>query len=227
MERKVMRKRNNLWILVVFFLSMSALTAQNTGYMGKRVIVNMGAEFSPLFRTFYVLDDFKYFKFNCILSPNIEVIATRRATAGVVYHYFNTVYNPYWDESEDLTTHGFGVFYKFSIAGERRALIGTYLKAQLDGFFFKCPEGASTASDNLFAVKIELGKDFLLLNRLHLSSGVSFGLPFGGYKALSYDNDFIGGIAGYGLEPINEYARSRIFGAYWFGFTVGIGFLAF
>ena len=213
-----MQKRNNLLLFMVLVLSMNALTAQNTGYMGKRVVFNMGAEFSPVFRNFYVHEDFKYFQFNCILSPNIEVITTKRATAGVVYHYFNTVYEPFWDDdlSDNLTTHGFGVFYKFSIGGERRALIDTYLKTQFDGFFFKCPDGATTISDKLFAVKIEFGKDFLLLNRLHLSSGVSFGLPFGGYKAV-LDNG----------KTVNDFAKTRIFGAYWFGFTVNIGFLAF
>jgi len=206
-------------VVVVFVLSISCLHAQNTGFMGKRVIINMGAEFSPVFRNSYVHDQFKYFQFNCILSPNIEVITTKRATAGVVYHHFRTKYEPFWGESEDLTTHGFGVFYKFSIANGKRALVGPYLKAQFDGFFFNCPsynDEITEMSDRLFAVKVELGKNFLLFNRLHLSSGVSFGVPFGGYKVITD--------AG---KSVSDFAKTRILGAYWFGLTVNIGFLAF
>ena len=212
-----MQKRNSLIVFVVFVLSMSGLQAQNTGFMGKRVVLNMGAEFSPVFRNRIIHEEpFKYFQFNYILSPNIEVITTKRATAGVVYHYFRTQYEPFWEESEDLTTHGFGVFYKFSIADGRRALIGSYLKAQFDGFFFECPDEASTLSDKLFAVKVELGKDFLLFNRLHLSSGISLGMPFSGYRVIAD--------AG---RSASDFAKTRIFGAYWFGFTVNVGFLAF
>jgi len=211
-----MQKRNSLVMLVVFVLSISGLYAQNTGFMGKRVMVNMGAEFSPVFRNFYINDDFKYFHFNCILSPNIEVITTKRATAGVVYHHFSTEYNPFGDEAERLKTHGFGVFYKFLIGDGRRALVGPYIKAQFDGFFFECPDGVSTVSGNLFAVKVELGKDFLFFNRLHFSSGVAFGVPFGGYKTM-FDNG----------EIVSDYAKTRLVGAYWFGLTVGVGFLAF
>jgi len=222
MEEKVMqRKRNSLIVFVVFVLSISGLHAQNTGFMGKRVVLNMGAEFSPVFRNFYVHEDFKYFQFNYFLSPNIEVITTKRATVGLVYHYFNTVYEPFWvDVSEDLTTHGFGVFYKFSMTDGKRALVGPYFKAQFDGFFFNSSyrdrDGITEMSDRLFAVKLELGKDFLLFNRLHLSSGVSFGLPFSGYKTIHSNAD-----------DVSDYAKTRIFGAYWFGFTVNVGLLAF
>ena len=240
-----MQKRNSLIILVVFVLSISGLYAQNTGFMGKRVMVNMGAELSPAwFRADY--DKFKYLSFNVIYSPSIEVITHKSGTAGVVYHYLKTRYNTpliletediYWSwdiKEEQLKSHGFGIFYKQYFGGlDGRAPIGAYFKAQFDGFFFKCPSSSENRtlmmSDKLFAMKFEFGRDFLLFNRLHLSSGFSIGIPFGGYKVL-FGNDLdgiIGSINPVGEFPINEYARTRILSAYWIGFTVGVGFLAF
>jgi len=249
-----MERRNSLMVFIAILLLMPCLTAQNTGYMGKRIILNMGAEFSPAWRRPVCDMNFpnKYLSFNTILSPSIEIITHRTGTAGVVYHYLKTKYNVpfsyeklfyddyreefyyktiYEEKVNDLTSHGFGLFYKQYING--RAPMGPYLRLQFDGFFFKCPDsfegGYVEMKDQLFAMKLEFGNDFLLFNRLRLSTGFSFGLPFGGFKALRYDNPW-GDIFNWnasGYDDINEYARSRILGAYWLGFTVGIGFLTF
>jgi len=233
------------------------LIAQNTGYMGKRVIVNFGTEFSPAWKrpNFSNNPNFqcKWYSFNYILSPGIEIITHKTGTAGVVYHYLNTKYRtppknnplndgdtiwiglPYEEDIiEDLTAHGFGIFYKqYMRYADGRAPVGPYIRLQFDGFFFKCPASYQnrtiTMNDKLFAMKIEIGNDFLLFDRLRLSTGFSFGLPFGGFKGLGLDNEW-GDIFNWnatGYEQINEYARSRIFGAYWLGFTVNVGFLAF
>jgi len=106
--------------------------------------------------------------------------------------------------------------------------MGPYFRFQFDGFFYQhytSLEHTATASDQLFAMKLEFGNDFLLFNRLRLSTGLSFGLPFGGFKGLGYDTEFL--VMTISEQPINEHARSRIFGAYWLGFTVNIGFLGF
>jgi hypothetical protein len=246
--------RNTILFIVLLF-SMPCIIAQNTGYMGKRVIFNMGAEFSPAWKRPVCNVNFnnKYLRFNCILSPSIEIIVHKKGTAGLVYHYLGTKYNaPYtkddYDTSyfgndgmyiltnegeitEDLKSHGFGFFYKQYFNG--RAPMGPYLKFQFDGFFFKCPisydNRTITINDKLFAMKLEFGNDFLLFDRLRLSTGFSFGLPFGGFKALGHENEWgdIFNWNGNGYEQINEHARSRILGAYWLGFTVSIGFLAF
>ena len=249
--------RNTVLFIAVLLLSTPCLTAQNTGYMGKRVIFNMGAEFSPAWKRPVCNVNFqnnKYLRFNTILSPSIEIIAHKRGTAGVVYHYLKTKYNvPYtkddYDTSyfgndgmyiltnegefkADLIAHGFGVFYKqYMKYADGRSPIGPYIKLQFDGFFFKCPlsygDRTITVSDKLFAAKIEIGNDFLLFNRLRLSTGFSFGVPFGGFKGLYYENDLFDFRYNFDRESFNEYAKSRIFGAYWLGFTVNIGFLAF
>jgi len=243
-----------MFVFVVFALSMPCLTAQNTGYMGKRVIVNMGAELSPAWvRPAHEKFNFnnEYLAFNCILSPSIEIITSKRGTAGIVYHYLNTRYNApstskfiiteeEWEDFhnvvEKLKANGFGIFYKQYMGDNGRAPIGPYFRFQFDGFFFKCPdsyenEAIIQISDHLFAAKIEIGNDFLLFNRLRLSTGFSLGFPFSGYKGLGYDNEGfffeIFNWDGVGYEQPKEYAKSRILGAYWIGFTINIGFLAF
>jgi len=263
MEKKVMVKRNkfkthtvilnsiqNLFIFkrlrvkpamtfIVFALFTLGLTAQNTGYMGKRVIVNMGADFSPAWKrpvSEKLTFNSKYLSFNYILSPNIEVITHKSGTAGAVYHYLNTRYNVptgfvFYTDVRNLTSHGFGIFYKQYMGfANGRSPMGAYIKVQFDGFFYRYTHGyghdAISINDKLFAMKIEFGNDFLLFDRLRLSTGLSLGSTFGGYKALGYDNEILDwGL--YNDQQIYDYARSRIFGAYWLGFTVGIGFLAF
>ena len=247
-----MRKRNKLLIFLIFVLLMPCLTAQNTGYMGKRVIVNMGADFSPAWRRpINMTIQPKYLAFNTILSPSIEIITHKGGTAGLVYHFLSTKYNTPLKEDEsftiiwidsiydpdlpvltDLKSHGFGIFYKQYLQnGRGRSPIGPYFRMQFDGFFFQCPDSYEdrtiTMSDRLFAMKLEVGNDFLLFNRLRLSTGFSLGIPFGGYRGLALDNEFIGEFSNFYTKPLNEYARSRILGAYWLGFTVNIGFLAF
>jgi len=248
-----MRKRNNL-IIIVFILSVNTLTAQNTGYMGKRMIVNMGTELSPAWRrpVFDKPIQPNYLNFNYILSPNIEVIATKRGTAGVVYHFLNTKYDTplaedvkdehgffvsmndeeKYPEPTDLKAHGFGIFYKQYLR-YGKAPIGPYFRVQFDGFFFKSLSSYEdrtllTVSDKMFAMKIEFGNDFLFFDRLRLSTGLSLGLPFSGYAGLSLNSPWINDLRNIdSTKPIYEYARSRILGAYWLGFTVNIGFLAF
>ena len=243
-----MQKRSNLLLLSVLLLSISCLTAQNTGYMGKRVIFNMGVELSPAWLRPNFSDNlnfqYKWYSFNYTLSPNIEIIAHKTGTAGIAYHFLKTKFDTPYNEDfispkldafhnlmpPDLTSHGFGIFYKQYIFSGR-APIGAYIRFQFDGFFFKCPPyydeygHFSEISDQLFATKVELGNDFLLFNRLRLSTGLSSGITFGGYK----DDGFFSGFLGYDefYQPANEYARSRILGLYWFAFTVNIGFLAF
>jgi len=263
----------NTAVCIVLLCSISCLTAQNTGYMGKRVIVNMGTEFSPAWKRPNFANNpnfhYKWYSFNYILSPGIEIIVHKRGTVGAVYHYLNTKYNTpmtkegglwvffmpdatgkisdsiYLDKPfvDNLTAHGFGIFYKqYMKYADGRAPAGPYIKLQFDAFFFKCPDtyfndrfnklsdkglAFVMVPDQLFAAKIEIGNDFLLFNRLRLSTGFSFGLPFGGFKGLYYDNELFDMLkTGSEHVPINEYARSRILGAYWLGFTVNIGFLA-
>jgi hypothetical protein len=250
--------KNTLLFIAILLLSIPCLTAQNTGYMGKRVIFNMGTEFSPAWKRPVCNVNFqnKYLRFNTILSPSIEIIVYKRGTAGVVYHYLKTKYNvpytkDYYDTSyfgndgmymltntgeitEDLKSHGFGIFYKqYMKYADARSPIGPYIKLQFDGFFFKCPisydNRTITMNDQLFAMKIEIGNDFLLFDCLRLSTGFSFGLSFGGFRVLGHENELgdIFNMNGIGYDQLNEHARSRIFGAYWLGFTVNIGFLAF
>ena len=243
-----MKKRGFLFCLIIL-LGVSILQAQNGSFMGKRFIFNMGASFSPAWIQPSIWYDGSgdskapWYAFNYTLSPNIEIIAWKLGTVGVGYHFFKTKYeyeyfvpqengsSNYYDygsgefkqELLDLTSHGFGVYYKQYFASRSRAPMGTFMKFQLDGFFFKYPlsyESRTMTNGNLFAFKFELGRDFLFFNRLRFSTGLSLGIPFGGYKVL-FDKYVFADV------PIEESVKTRILGHYWLGFTVNIGLLAF
>ena len=153
-----------------------------------------------------------------------------------------------WGEAElygNIIAHGFNAYYK-QYVGNRFAPLGHYFKFIFDGFFYHYKmdtEGIqigilNTTQDpyeeiienkgNIFGLKIEYGYDFILLNRLKLTLGASLGTTFGGYKvpfarikdssAIYYEESTL---------RYDNYARTRILGAYCFGLKLGIGFIPF
>ena len=153
-----------------------------------------------------------------------------------------------WREAElsgNVIAHGFNAYYK-QYLGDRFAPLGHYLKFQFDGFFYRYKmdtegllmgiiEGTTEPYEeiienkgNLFGMKLEYSYDFILLNRLKLTLGASIGTTFGGYQvafarikdrgSLYYEESTL---------HYDNYARSRILGAYCFGLKLGIGFIPF
>lgn len=196
----------------------------------------------------------RYLGLNYLLSPNIELIVWKKGTVGAGYNYYNSPFMgtdirlltpDQWGDYYprffygNVTAHGFNVFYKQYI-GKRFAPLGHYFKFVFDGFFYRYmiddPQGIWYAEfpdviENkgcIFGTKVEYGYDLILLNRLKLNLGVSLGTTFGGYKALGpliknsldhfYDASDL---------QFDNYARSRILGAYCFGVKLGIGFIPF
>jgi predicted Zn-dependent protease len=161
------------------------------------------------------------------------------------YPYYGSID---WREAElngNIIAHGFNAYYK-QYVGNRFAPLGHYFKFIFDGFFYHYKmdtEGIqigilSTTQEpyeeiienngNIFGLKVEYGYDFIVLNRLKLTLGASLGTTFGGYKvsfakmkdrsALYYEESTL---------KYDNYARSRILGAYCFGLKLGIGFIPF
>jgi hypothetical protein len=234
---------------------MSSLYAQNSGFMGKRIVFNMGTAFSPAWLKPNFADNEKYqckwYSFNYTLSPNVEFITWKMGTVGLAYHYFNTKYHYGGEEIvyrenhtnnndivynyiggiEDLKSHGFGIFYKQYMGQKAYAPMGSYFKLQFDGFFYKrinTYSDKTLVNDRLFAFKIEFGQDYLFFNILRLSTGVSLGVPFGGFKTMFFtyeksENYYYS----LNIHPMEEYVKGRILSHYWLGFTVSIGVIPF
>jgi hypothetical protein len=83
-------------------------------------------------------------------------------------------------------------------------------------------------NDNLFALKIEFGQNYLFFDVLRLSAGFSLGTTFGGYNTMFFGND-AEEILFQTWEnlPIEDYIKGRLLSHYWLGFTVGIGVIPF
>ena len=247
-------KINKLTVFLGLLLALNtALQAQNSSFMGRRVLFNLTTNFSPAWGNpnFFNNSDHweKYYAFNFDLSPNIELIAWKKGTVGANYHWFKTKFDyPFslsqngfqvLDNSvhivavENLNVHGFGVYYKQYIGKKARAPIGTYWRFQFDGFFYSAP--ALQVKSNLFAFKAEFGHDFLFFDRLRVSAGFSFGIPFCAWKQLGYNysgkNFFMMLVDGmsdsFSSATINDYINSRLFGHYYIGFVLSVGVLAF
>ncbi len=153
-----------------------------------------------------------------------------------------------WREAElygNIVAHGFNAFYK-QYLGDRFAPLGHYIKLQFDGFFYHykmdhegIQMGILTTTQEpfeeivenngaIFGLKFEYGYDWVLFNRLKLNLGASLGTTFGGYKVMF---EKMKNKASYYNEPLDlhydNYARSRLLGAYCFGVKLGIGFIPF
>lgn len=164
-------------------------------------------------------------------------------------YYYDDEFHYYYSVPElrgDITAHGFNVYYKHYVGKDRFAPLGHYFKFVFDGLFYRynipMPEGLILNSTqtmagyeavlnhkgSIFGFKAEYGYDFILLERLKLSLGASLGTTFGGYKApgaqikdgltFSYETDKLN---------LDNWARGRILGAYWFGVKLGIGVIPF
>ena len=234
--------KKKLLILTLIIMAACCGFAQNCGYMGKRVLINADVSLSPAWRNYSFMGEPQYYTFNYILSPNIEVIAWKKGTVGLVGHYFNTQYkyevvknepNSYYtyidvDGVDDLDVGGFGFFYK-QYVGKAHAPFGLFFKFEMDCFIYNYTPNQNASIDKLLGCKIEFGKDWLLLNRLHLSLGGSVGSTFGGYKTAFYDTEFTSSSLYLHSSAYSQtsWAKGKILGAYWFGIKVGIGILAF
>ena len=234
--------KKKLIILLLIIITVLCGFSQNCGYMGKRVLINADVSFSPAWRNYSFMGEPKYYTFNYIFSPNIEVIAWKKGTAGVVGHFFKTKYkyevvNYYYDGQpmstsivgpDNLDVYGVGMFYKQYI-GKAHAPFGLFFKFEMDYFIYNYTPNQDASIDKILACKIEFGKDWLLLNRLHLSLGGSVGSTFGGYKTAFYDTEFSSNtyFPYVTANSKNAWAKGRILGAYWFGLKVGVGILAF
>ena len=235
--------KKKLLILTLIIMAACCGFSQNCGYMGKRVLLNADVSFSPAWRNYSFMGEPQYYTFNYIFSPNIEVIAWKKGTVGLVGHYFNTQYkyevvknepNSYYtyidvDGVDDMTVGGFGIFYK-QYVGKAHAPFGLFFKFEMDYFIYNYTPNQVASIDKVLGCKIEFGKDWLLLNRLHLSLGGSVGSTFGGYKTAFFDTEFANdSFFIYHTKPYSQslWAKGKILGAYWFGIKVGIGILAF
>lgn len=164
---------------------------------------------------------------------------------------FSTPSGNYFEETFNfpgvINAHGFNVFYK-QYFRDTRAPMGWYAKFTFDGYFYnyKVSEDSipqwmayynlidttkySMSGNNaLFGFKAEIGYDHVFFNCLRLSMGVSVGTTFGGYKIMNkkiHDELMLEDFNNSGLTTDN-YVRSRMLNAYWFGIKLGIGFIAF
>jgi hypothetical protein len=168
------------------------------------------------------------------------------------------------DENYNNTfkTHGIGLYYKYYFGSNSRAPLGYFIKTEFDCFFYKYEVGAVNLNQyidkkdlpddfkdysnvvyagekgkgNIGGFKFEFGRDFLFFNRLRLSTGIGFGITFGGFQInpfnkkdkrkylYSFNEDEY--ITSNIVKP-TEYINGQLLGMYWFGLRVGLGFLAF
>jgi len=228
-------------LLLVFIVSFTNLKAQeNSSFLGKRVLFNFSTTISPSWfsPTFFFKNE-TIFTFNFDICPNVEVIVWQKGTVGAVYHWHKTRYNSGYSKiinngyspiRLELNVQGFGIYYKQYIrANNSRAPIGTYFRFQLDDFICSTKMlDKESLKHNLVAAKIEIGHDYLFWDKLRLSTGLSFGLPFSKFY-IFYDIPYIEENSK--KEQIEQnykdHINKRLLRHYIFGASISIGFLAF
>lgn len=220
-------------LIVAFLLAADVLgqahyVAPYRGYMGRRVLFNVEMSMAPGFaRVPNFRGNTKYWAFNYLLQPNVEVIAWRRGTVGAKFIWFDTKFNSYDDWSFDAVTRdlrvlGGGVFCKVYLGRGSTAPLGPFLRFNFDymrgSYEVLQPDGfVSQEVRNCYGFRFDFGRDFLFCDFLRLTFGMSVGLSFPGLYFLKFSDE---------LE-IQQRAANRIFRNYFFGVNVGIGFLTF
>jgi len=160
------------------------------------------------------------------------------------------------NHNSTFKTHGVGLYYKYFFGRKSFAPIGYFVKAELNYFFYnykidavdamkyvnEIPNGYEDYSHILYegesgkgsigGIKVEVGRDFLFFNRLRLSTGIGFGVTFGGFKTNPFNNGkspkyvYNSNDSDKIVKP-TEIIYGQLLGTYWFGLRMGIGFLAF
>ena len=222
-------KRNIIILMMLVGLS-TGLFSQNTGYMGKRFLINTDIVLSPsYFKPSITNNEPGYLSFNYIFSPNIEIIAWKRGTVGFVGHQISSRYNSSkYDYNEicyeyrgtdtyDLSAWGYGIFYK-QYFKRSRAPMGSYIKFEFDFFHYKYNlELVNPEKSFMSGMKVEFGRDYLFFNRLRCSIAYSMGFTFQGME-----NVFT-----HSSSSHFDAAQGKMAAMYWLGFKFGIGALAF
>ncbi|MDR2835209.1 MAG: hypothetical protein LBV69_03275 [Bacteroidales bacterium] len=164
--------------------------------------------------------------------------------------------------NNSFNSNGIGLFYKYYFTKKSYAPLGYYLKFEFDYFInnykidsidissiwhenvpipssFQKIIPATNGKGSLFAAKFEIGRDFLFFNCLRISTGLSLGITFGGFKSnyakIKAANPYWKNPPPYyfswnnneELATPNENINSILLNMYWVGFKVGIGFVAF
>lgn len=222
------------WIILITIIVLFTATsnAQKVGHLGKRFLVNFDCTFSPS----YFQPDFNgyhgYFQFNYRVNPGIEFIFSRKRTIGVTYTFSKTQFCPSLNLFQhsilypDLFIQGFGINYKKYIDyySKSKAPYGTYIMLSVNRIYYNYySDIIGNGKGKTVALQLELGYNYLLFDRLRLSWGVAIGGTIDGF----FVN--LDGVVPVGLNPDgpDSFAKNRLFGTYFFGTKIGIGFLAF
>jgi len=195
----------------------------------------------------------KWLGFNYIVNPSVEYNVWKKGSVGVGYNFFQSPVacftsteclgkSAWYDMDYKMQSHGFSIFYKHYL-NDGAHPFGAYFRFQLDGFFnYYCPyedsvmwvptaqlspEDEQRGRTVLFGAKVESGAEYMVLNRIRFSAGVSLGSTFGGYNAIHKRLKYEWGTYAPAPITIKEQVNNRLLNAYYLGIRVGVDVLLF
>lgn len=226
--------RRLLISIVILFCAASSFAQANfvahyPGYMGRRVLFNMEMSMAPgLKRVPNFQGDRRYWAFNYLLQPNLEVIAWRSGTVGAKFIWFDTKFDTYneWtynDDTRDLRVYGAGVFCKVYLGRGATAPLGQFLRFHFD--YMRALYDVPSASGNYsyregkdcYGFRLEYGRDFFFCDFFKLNIGMSVGFSLPGIYFLKFRDEL----------DVGQRAANRVVWNYFFGVNIGVGFLTF
>lgn len=174
-------------LVVILSLNIN-LVAQNNGFLGKRVLLNMDVKVTPVFVSPTYFGSYDVVSADFTFSPNIEFIVYNKGTVGVAFDYLNTKYK--YDGVFPIKFYGGGLFYKQYLSKKDdyyQAPFGVYALLRFDYFKYYClTPSYLNYSNSMFGFRAELGVDYLLWNRVRISWGLSFGFTNKGHVSEFY-----------------------------------------
>lgn len=221
-----------IFFITLLIIGISNSNAQKVGHLGKRFLFNLDCTISPA----YIQPDFNgyngYLRFNYRLNPGIEYIFSAKRTIGLSYTFSKTKFSPSFNLFQhsilypDLFIQGYGIHYKkyFDFYSKSKAPFGSYIMFSANRIYYSYySEIIPSGKGKTIALQLELGHNYLLFDRLRLTWSATIGGTTDGFFVK------IDEIIPFGLNPDtpDSFAKNRIFGTYFFGTKIGIGFLAF
>lgn len=221
------------YILVFFIMLLwGGAVAQNSGFMGRRVLVGVEGSFNiaSFWRQAFTSSPLSEYKSIAQALPHVEVITHNKGVVGLFYGYDPRSSTGLSSQNEVSTyqissdIHRLDLYYK-QYVGHTRAPLGSFVRFRYTNYIYnyqvdpsiRFTDGTQSKGTNyLGALHVEFGYDYFLANLVQLSWQVSVGSAFGGYKAF-FDDD---------LAPNNYVNRDLLWDSF-IGMSLGISFLAF
>ncbi|MES2733883.1 MAG: hypothetical protein V4714_19200 [Bacteroidota bacterium] len=219
--------RKELYSFIGLLTLFTSVCAAQPGYQGKKLSIQGSMYFMPALVNANYSKKSGLLTFNTASEASLDYVVGKRNSLGMSYRHARTS-NLLGEGKEGVSpdkvfTNSVGIYYRLY----RRdfgniAPLGRYLQMGAGMMFNKViEESGTTTSFNMYSIRVGLGKNRVLFDRLLVSYGWEFAYSFTGFNA-----EGVLGATYYYKDEAPSMAQYRLLRHSMLNLKVGIGFLA-